>query len=271
MNTRNIRLAKWALLMGLAIGALTVFLPRTYPVPLLQKRPGTQYWQLSTGSRIAFTPVVAKTRKTSFPIIYLHGGPGGHIHQSLINSLAPLAHEGYDIYFYDQLGSGSSQRLADITNYTVDRHIRDLTAITQQLGGKVILIGQSWGAILATLFTVRYPERTQRLVLTSPKPIFPMHQELAKLSSPDSIHWRKPLFTIAQGNKKANNIRSKAIVFFARSFGWKLASDKEADAFATYGGYEVDKSTVCDTANIPPYKPEAGFMPACKPIRRCWS
>jgi proline iminopeptidase len=173
--------------------------------------------------------------------------------------LAPLTDDGYDLYFYDQIGSGSSDRLADITGYTVDRHIEDLATITQKLGGKVILIGQSWGAVLATLFAVKYPDRAERLVLTSPGPIFPMHQELAKLQAPDSIRLRKPFFTNAQGNRKANNVRSNAIVFFAFSFGLKLASDQEADAFATYGGYEVDKSTVCDTANILSMEAGGGF------------
>lgn len=166
------RLATYALLSGFATLTLTVFLPRTYFVPHLQKQATTQYWQLATGSRIAFTFLAAKTQKTPVPIIYLHGGPGGHIRQGLVNSLAPIAQLGYDLYFYDQLGSGGSQRLADITDYSVERHIQDLAAITQKLGGKVILIGQSWGAILATLFTTRYPDRVERLVLTSPGPIF---------------------------------------------------------------------------------------------------
>ncbi len=40
------------------------------------------------------------------------------------------------------------------------------------------------------------------------------------------------------------------MTFFATKFGRKIASDKEADEFATYLNYEVNKSTVCDTANI---------------------
>ncbi|MVM35643.1 alpha/beta fold hydrolase [Spirosoma sp. HMF4905] len=259
MKKRNYSFVTYTSLISLAIGCLVVFQPRTYPVPLVHQRVGTQYWQLPTGSRIAFTLVAAKRRSKPFPILYLHGGPGGHIHQGLINSLAPLADDGYAIYFYDQIGSGFSDRLADIADYTVDRHISDLDAITQKLGGQVILIGQSWGTILATLFTARYPQRTQHLILSSPGPIFPMHQELVKLPTPDSIHLRAPIFTNAQGNKKANNIRTKAMVFLASSFGWQLASNQEADAFATYGGYQVDRSTVCDTALIPEMEPGNGF------------
>jgi len=44
--------------------------------------------------------------------------------------------------------------------------------------------------------------------------------------------------------------------FFATTLGKKLASDKEADDFATYLNYEVNKSCVCDTSNV--LKKEAG-------------
>lgn len=260
MKRRKLRAVTYGLLLGAVIFLLAVFLPGNYAVPPLQKRRSTQYWQLPTGSRIAYTVLPATAAKKLFPIIYLHGGPGGHIHDGLVKSLAPLAEDGYDIYLYDQTGSGLSDRLEDIRTYTVERHIRDLAAITGKLGGqKVILIGQSWGAILATLFAATYPEKIERLVLTSPGPIFPEHRELARLPPPDSFHLKAPLFTNAQGNNKATNIRTNAVRFFATRFGWKLASDKEADAFATYLAYETDKSTVCDTATIPAMEAGSGF------------
>lgn len=260
MKRKNFWLVKYALLIGVVVFLLVVFLPRNYNVPLLQKRASTQYWQLPTGSRIAYTSILGKGDKKAFPIIYLHGGPGGHISDSIIKSLTPLTDEGYYVYFYDQIGSGLSDRFADITAYTVDRHIRDLDAITKELGVKrVILIGQSWGAILATLFTVEYPEKTERLVLTSPGPIFPVPRKLAGIPAPDSFHLKAPIFTNEEGNKKANNMRTKAIKLFATRFGWKLASDNEADAFATYLNYEVDKSTVCDTAKFLAMEAGSGF------------
>jgi proline iminopeptidase len=260
MKRKNSRLLHYTLLTGLVVFLLMVFLPRNYNVPPLHKRASTQYWQLPTGSRIAYTSISGKGDKNAFPIIYLHGGPGGYISDSLIKSLSPLTDEGYDVYFYDQIGSGLSDRLADITAYTVDRHIQDLAAITRELGvERVILIGQSWGAILATLFTAEYPEKTERLILTSPGPIFPVHRELAALPAPDSLHLRAPIYTNEKGNKKAYNIRTKAIKFFATNFGWKLSSEREADDFATYLNYEVDKSTVCDTTKILAMEAGGGF------------
>lgn len=260
MKIKKLRFVIYALFIVVVIFLLAVFLPRNYNVPLLQKRSNTQYWELPTGSKIAFTLVPAKGIKKPFPIIYLHGGPGGYIQDGIIKSLSPLSNEGYDIYFYDQIGCGLSDRLADINDYTVDRHVRDLEAINGKLGAqKIILIGQSWGAILATIFTATHEEKTERLVLTSPGPIFPVNRELATFPAPDSFRFRAPLFTNAQGNQKANNIRGKAMKHLAIQFGWKLASDNEADAFATYLNYEVDRSTICDTAKIPPMDAGSGY------------
>jgi len=93
MKRRKTTLVKYTLLTGLGVIFLTIFLPRTYRVPLLKKHSNIEYWQLPTGSKIAFTLVAAKTRKKPFPIMYLHGGPGGHVHEGLIKSLLPLAED----------------------------------------------------------------------------------------------------------------------------------------------------------------------------------
>jgi pimeloyl-ACP methyl ester carboxylesterase len=58
-----------------------------------------------------------------------------------------------DVYLYDQIGSGWSDRLDDIRQYTALRHKKDLEAIVQAIGAeKVILIGQSWGKEYLDLF-----------------------------------------------------------------------------------------------------------------------
>jgi proline iminopeptidase len=173
--------------------------------------------------------------------------------------LTPLSEEGYDVYLYDQLGGGHSSRLADITGYTADRHKKDLEEIVKKIGAqKVILMGHSWGAILAVLYIADNPGKVEKLILTGPGPIMPAHRELAKLKAPDSLHLREPYYTNRQGNDLANNIRTKAMAFFALRFGKKLASDKEADDFGGYLGSLVDRSTVCDTARIGEIRPAPG-------------
>jgi len=246
-------------LLGLLALGLAVFLPRSYgtlPMPALAN---SRSWRLPTGSRIAYTLIPGRGVKKPYPIIYLQGGPGGAMSEGLLNILTPFTADGYDVYVYDQIGSGRSGRLADIREYTTDRHRRDLEAIVRQIGAeKVILIGQSWGAILAALYVADNPGRVDRLILTGPGPIQPTDWSLATLKAPDSLHLREPYYTNHQGNELANNIRTRAMEFCASSFGWKLAGDAEADDFAAYLGSLVNRSTVCDTSLISQAIPHAG-------------
>jgi proline iminopeptidase len=237
-----------------------IFLPRTYKVPPIKKRINTQFWVLRDGSTMGYFLVQGKGEKNKSPIIYLHGGPGGHITDNEIQSLAPLADSGFNVYLYDQMGSGQSQRLNDIGDYTVARHVEDLNEIIDKIyAGKVILIGQSWGAILAAMFVAKYPDKVEKIIFTSPGPIFPVNTELVSLTAPDSLHLKNPVYSNAQGNRRANNLRTRAMAFFATRFRLKLAGDKEADEFATLLSYEVNKSTVCDTANIGAMEAGNGF------------
>jgi proline iminopeptidase len=244
----------------MALLSLLVFMPRTYDVPPINGRAGTQYWELSTGSRIAYTLIPARSPKNIYPVIYLHGGPGGPIYDSNISMLAPLSTDGYDVYLYDQVGSGLSERLEQIEQYTAERHKSDLEEIIKQIGAeKVILIGQSWGAILASLYIADHPDKVDRVIFTSPGPMQPQLEGLQDTSPPDSLQLRKPLFTNAQANQKINNIRTRTTTFLARQFGIKLCSDREADQFQSYLSNEQNKSVVCDTSSVPTTEAGNGF------------
>lgn len=251
---------KYALLLSFVVCMLAVFIPRSYNVPQMHTRKGTQYWNLQTGSKIAYTLVSAKGIKKPYPIVYLQGGPGGYISDRNIKILAPLSEDGFDIYLYDQIGSGQSERLSDINEYTADRHKKDLEELIKKIGSeKVILIGQSWGAILATLFIADNPEKVEKVILTGAGPIQPMHQELLNINAPDSLNLRKPTYSNGEANEKSKNIRINAITFWAKSFGKKLASDKEVDDFQTYLNIELNKATVCDTSKALKAESGGGF------------
>ena len=236
---------------------LAVFIPRSYDVPQMHQRKGTQYWHLPTGSNIAYTLVPGKGIKKPYPIIFLQGGPGGFISDRNINMLAPLSEDGFDIFLYDQIGSGQSERLSDIHEYTADRHKKDLEEIIKKIGsGKVILIGQSWGAILATLFIADNADKVEKVIFTGAGPIQPMQEELLTIKAPDSLNLRTPLYSNGEAMEKSKNIRANAITFLAKSFSKKLASDKEADDFQTYLNNGLNKAIVCDTSKA--LKAEAG-------------
>lgn len=249
--TRNkvLNVFKYALLFGSSVIILLIFIPRTYQVPQQQPSANTQYWSLATGSKIAYTLVAAKNKKHPYPIIFLQGGPGGFISSQHIETLSPLSEDGFDLYLYDQIGSGRSDRLADIKAYTATRHKEDLEEIIKQIGAsKVILIGQSWGAILATLLIADKPEWVECAIFTGAGPIQPMSKAAHQKQSPDHLNLRQPPYSNKMANRHSKSMRMRAVAFWAKSFGKKLASDKEVDDFQTYLNSALNKATVCDTA-----------------------
>ncbi|HEV3327471.1 MAG TPA: alpha/beta hydrolase [Puia sp.] len=248
---RNVfRVFRYGILVGIGVFLYAVFWPRTYGSPVFE-RHNVQYWELQTGSRIAYNLIPGKGHKRPYPIIFLEGGPGGPVSDGAVNFRSFLADDGYDVFLYDLVGCGLSSRLRNVREYTPERHKRDLEEIVERTGaGKVILIGQSWGAMLAVLYATDHPGKLAKMIFTGPGPILPIHSKLSYLPAPDSLHLRKPYYSNQQGNDQANNIRTRAMAFCAKHFGIKLAPDKEADDFASYLNTAVNRSVVADTANI---------------------
>jgi proline iminopeptidase len=249
MMRRNLlKYLKYLMLTSILVCLILIFIPRTYDMPKANLRQGTQFWELPTGSKIGYFHITAKGTKRPFPIIYLQGGPGGFISDYNIKTFTALSDDGYDIYLYDQIGSGKSARLSNISEYTTDRHKQDLEEIVKIIGSeKVILIGQSWGAVLATLFIADNPNSVEKIIFTGVPSIQPMRKEYLDIKAPDSLHLKKPPYSNGEANEKTQNIRSNAAAFCARTFGVKLAPDNEVDDFQTYRNQELNKATVCDT------------------------
>ena len=102
-------------------------------------------------------------------IVVLHGGPGGD-YRSMLNC-SKFSTDGYRVVFYDQRGSGLSRR-HNKEIYTLQVFIDDLDAVIRYYrrkpDQKVILMGESWGAMLATAYVNEYPNAASGLVLIEP-------------------------------------------------------------------------------------------------------
>ena len=102
-------------------------------------------------------------------VVFLHGGPGLGIGDGG-SEMAVLARDRV-LLMYDQRGSGRSQVVTDPSLLSVDHQVRDLESFRQHFGlERMTLIGLSWGAGLATLYTAAHPDRVERLLLISPMP-----------------------------------------------------------------------------------------------------
>jgi pimeloyl-ACP methyl ester carboxylesterase len=105
--------------------------------------------------------------KVPVTVLFEHGG--GADLSSWANVPRLLAKEtGATVVAYDRAGLGSSE-LAPPT-HTPDDEVRDLHAALDQLGvpTKTILVGHSYGAVLALLNTARYPKPIRGVVLVDP-------------------------------------------------------------------------------------------------------
>lgn len=105
--------------------------------------PGEGYTEAPGGK--VWWKRVGRGEKT--PILTLHGGPGaGHNYMLPLQALAADR----QVIFYDQLGCGKADSPADEKVYTIQRSVDELDAVRKALGlEKVILVGHSWGAMLA--------------------------------------------------------------------------------------------------------------------------
>jgi proline iminopeptidase len=93
----------------------------------------------------------------------LHGGPGGD-HSSYKPSFSPLA-ERMQLVYVDHRGQGRSAP-SEPERMTLDENVEDLEALRLHLGlEQVVVIGTSYGGMVAQAYGARYPDRVSHLVL----------------------------------------------------------------------------------------------------------
>ena len=160
---------------GMAVIATVLLVLRPPDFALTPGNPGAEvrYWTLPTGSHIAYVHYPAQDQPWQAPIVYLHDGPGLAVLEHDRSFYSQFAQDGFDVYLYDQVGTGWSDQLESIEEYSIQRDIRDLDAIREALGAnRLILIGQGAGAHLAARYLSRYPERVEKVVFHSPTPMW---------------------------------------------------------------------------------------------------
>ncbi|WP_431975408.1 alpha/beta fold hydrolase [Micromonospora haikouensis] len=110
------------------------------------------------GTRLR-TWTTGPTNPQTLPLVMLHGGPG------IRDYLAPVAgivDDRYRVHRYDQRGTGGSSWTGQ---HTIARHVCDLALLLDAWGhDRVVLVGHSFGAHLASYFLLAQPDRVAGLV-----------------------------------------------------------------------------------------------------------
>lgn len=130
------------------------------------------------GGRIWYK-IVGSGNKT--PLLIIHGGPGS----SSCNSIPGYALLSNDrpVIFYDQLGSGHSDRPTDTTLWVLPRFVDEVVSLRKELGlEKVHILGNSWGAaVLIEYMLTKNPRGVESAIFSGPLLSTPLWIEDAKV------------------------------------------------------------------------------------------
>ena len=143
---------------------------------------------LPDGTRIYFEVIGRKLvpdgpRMRERPtMLILHGGPGFD-HSVMAHALAPLA-DVAQLVLYDHRGQGRSDG-DDPTEWDLAHWVPDLVEFCEALEiEKPMILGQSFGGVVALAVGARYPELPSKLIVSSslakfrPDRAFPMFEKL---------------------------------------------------------------------------------------------
>jgi proline iminopeptidase len=147
------------------------------------------------------------------PVAFLlHGGPGGD-HTSYKPLFSRLA-DRFQLVYIDHRGQGRSARgdrfsrgEATPTNYTLYNNIEDIEALRKYLGlEQVIVIGGSYGGMVALSYAARYPNAVSYLIayatVASYEFLAKAQQTLQEIGTPAQIEIAQRLW---DGNFRSND------------------------------------------------------------------
>ena len=102
------------------------------------------------------------------PLLLIHGGPGSKSCDG-IPAYSTLGND-RPIIFYDQLGSGFSDRPSDTTLWQLPRFVDEITALRKELNLKEInILGSSWGGTVAVEYMLsKKPKGVKSVIFAGP-------------------------------------------------------------------------------------------------------
>ncbi|NSL85630.1 alpha/beta hydrolase [Chitinophaga sp. Mgbs1] len=99
-------------------------------------------------------------------VIFLHGGPGYNAVNFEVTAAQQLADKGFYVIVYDRRGEGRSVDSA--ARFTFAQTFDDLAGIYKTYGlKKAILMGHSFGGVVAALYAAQHPAATAAVVMVS--------------------------------------------------------------------------------------------------------
>jgi proline iminopeptidase len=115
-------------------------------------------------------------------LLLLHGGPGAtHEYFEAFDDFLPAL--GIEYHYYDQLGSGDSDKPTDPDLWTTARFVEEVEQVRQALGltrDNFCLLGHSWGGILAIEYALKYQRNLKGLIISNMMASIPAYNDYAR-------------------------------------------------------------------------------------------
>lgn len=154
------------------------------------------------------------------PLVVVHGGPGS-THDYLLR-IAELAGSGRPVVHYDQLGNGGSTHLPDrgADFWTVRLFLDELDNLLRGLGiaDDYVLLGHSWGGLLAARHAADRPAGLRALVIADSPASYPLwlrEMEVLRAALPPGVN-DTLLRHEAAGTTDSEEYRQAVKVFYDR-------------------------------------------------------
>jgi pimeloyl-ACP methyl ester carboxylesterase/predicted glycosyltransferase len=92
--------------------------------------------------------------------------PWSIVHSRIYKAQIPYFSERFRCITYDGRGNGKSDRPEDVAAYSLDNYVADALAVMDATdAGKAILVGLSFGGMLASVLAAHHPERVKAAIL----------------------------------------------------------------------------------------------------------
>lgn len=165
---------------------------------------------------IGQTTIYSKSfgNKEDKAIIFIHGGPSGNSTLFEYTTAEKLAERGFYVIIYDRRGEGRS--IDSLATFTYQEYFNDLNSIYLTYNiQQANIIGHSFGGLIASLFSEKYPQKVESLILAGA--LFSQQKTYDNIIKSVSEIYRsnndtiklKELMAVKQLNKNSEEYRKK--------------------------------------------------------------